>query len=261
MHELLLYGQLPAARHDQLLNIISGVAAMQPDYTLERHVIFKPTRPLVQSNLLRGGVVKSDAQVVKTKKSAQSTAGTERADMYHVRLIKRVEEDDFGGDVDMDSVEKGKGQGGGSKGWRLRFEDVPEPGKRAALLRMVDEQPFLGGEISGYMEGLGYKPVTEYIVEGHRAVHGNIVLFLHRILTRPGAKSISINAPLASFSDYIPMDPANGYLLSTTVRLSDGGIPKLVDMGMDELEAFRRMMLGVIDLDQPDRLALDTRVK
>ena len=45
MHELLLFGQIAASRHDQVLNILAGVAAMQPVAVFEKHLVFKPNRP------------------------------------------------------------------------------------------------------------------------------------------------------------------------------------------------------------------------
>ncbi|KAH0141667.1 hypothetical protein KCU86_g23856, partial [Aureobasidium melanogenum] len=44
MHELLLYGQVPLERHDQVLKILAGVAAMQPQTLFERHLIYRPMR-------------------------------------------------------------------------------------------------------------------------------------------------------------------------------------------------------------------------
>jgi mediator of RNA polymerase II transcription subunit 18 len=45
------------------------------------------------------------------------------------------------------------------------------------------------------------------------------------------------------------------------VRLSDGTNPKIVNLGLDALDAFRLRMKGVVDMRMPERLALDTRVK
>ena len=44
MHELSLYGQVTFARYEQVLNILAGVAAMQPQRVFERNIIYKPTR-------------------------------------------------------------------------------------------------------------------------------------------------------------------------------------------------------------------------
>lgn len=44
MHELLLFAQIPPTQHSHLLSILAGIAAMQPQPFLERHLVFKPSR-------------------------------------------------------------------------------------------------------------------------------------------------------------------------------------------------------------------------
>lgn len=44
MHELLLFAQIPPLQHSHLLSILAGIAAMQPQPFLERHLVFKPVR-------------------------------------------------------------------------------------------------------------------------------------------------------------------------------------------------------------------------
>ena len=46
MQELLLFGQVPSSRHDYVLSVLAGIAAMQPKPILEKHLVFKPSRPL-----------------------------------------------------------------------------------------------------------------------------------------------------------------------------------------------------------------------
>lgn len=44
MHELLLFAQIPPTQQSHLLSILAGIAAMQPQPFLERHLVFKPRR-------------------------------------------------------------------------------------------------------------------------------------------------------------------------------------------------------------------------
>jgi mediator of RNA polymerase II transcription subunit 18 len=278
MHELLLYGQLPAARHGQLLNVLAGLSAMQPKRIIERHVLFKPTRGPVQLDIVRGAGAGTQAQTQAKKKQQQQVQQT--GELYHTHLVKDLEEEDFGrvvnGDqpMDLDGSDEDEEQ----RAWRLRFEDVPEGGKRTAILRMVENTDLPEGDTQAYMEGLGYRYkifydlvflclylhryLSEYIVDGHRFVHNNVVLYLHRVLQLPSQHdTTSINTPLPPSSTLVPLDPSGGYLLQAMVRLSDGTNPKIVNLGLEALDAFRLRMKGVIDMRMPERLALDTRVK
>jgi mediator of RNA polymerase II transcription subunit 18 len=85
--------------------------------------------------------------------------------------------------------------------------------------------------------------VTEYYIEGHRLVHGNVILFLHRVLHEPGVRSVE-EAPKTSlppFDSLQLLDLSGAYILEAKVCVQD----------------FR----GCVELALPERLALDTRVK
>jgi mediator of RNA polymerase II transcription subunit 18 len=160
MHELLLFGQLPAARHGQLLNVLAGLSAMQPKRVIERHVLFKPTREPVELAVVRGaGAGTKDGQAQPKKKQQQQQQPQQTGDLYHTHLVKDLEEDDFGTAanedqrMDMDGFDEEEEE----RVWRLRFEDVPEPGKRTAILRMVESTDLPKGDTQAYMEGLGYR--------------------------------------------------------------------------------------------------------
>lgn len=66
MQELLLFGEVPLARHDYVLSVLAGITAMQPKPILEKHLVFKPNRPLASvrasSATARQGVSTSQPQ-------------------------------------------------------------------------------------------------------------------------------------------------------------------------------------------------------
>jgi mediator of RNA polymerase II transcription subunit 18 len=148
MHELLLYGQVPRARHEQVLQVLAGVAAMQPRRVLRRHIIYKPIREPEEpgSHLKRGGT----QNVTAAKNTKQGGA----KDLYYTQLVQQLKEDDFGrGDEQMhvDSQE-----GGGL--WTLEFNDVPEAGDRGGVLVRGTSSTELGGnDPHAYMTSLGYQ--------------------------------------------------------------------------------------------------------
>jgi mediator of RNA polymerase II transcription subunit 18 len=105
--------------------------------------------------------------------------------------------------------------------------------------------------------------VSEYYLEGHRYVHNNIVILIHRILQEPCVGPIQ-NAPrpsLPPFDSIYPLDPSGSYILQASIRVNDQGGPALIDAGVEELKAFKNLLKGCVELDAPDRLLLDTRVK
>lgn len=86
MHELLLFGQVPASRHTQVLNVLAGIAAMQPQPVLEKHLVFKPNRkPALGRQMQVGG-----AQDVQAK--AQALQAQTQGDLYYLQLVAEVDE-------------------------------------------------------------------------------------------------------------------------------------------------------------------------
>jgi hypothetical protein len=86
------------------------------------------------------------------------------------------------------------------------------------------------------------------------------VLLLYRLLPLPLTMT-SYNGPLPAMDALKPLCPANSYILSAMVRLSDGTNPNLVAEGSRELETLREAMKGVVKFENPDRLSMDTRFK
>jgi mediator of RNA polymerase II transcription subunit 18 len=105
--------------------------------------------------------------------------------------------------------------------------------------------------------------VSEYYVEGHRYVHDNVVIFLHRILHEPGVRSLE-TAPkqiIPVFSALQPFDPSGAYILEAKIRVQDINNSAVADAGVSELVKFQTQMKGCVELTPPDRLTMDTRVK
>jgi hypothetical protein len=153
MHKLLLYGQVPAARHDQVLKILAGVAAMQPQRILERRIIYRPEREPEEpgSNLRRGG---TQAVAVKQTKP-QSTAATT---LYYTHLVQKLTDADFGttkgtegatlsADVDF--------EGGEEPVWSVLFEDIPDTGDRGVSIRFSNSTDLIGGDPHAHMLAAG----------------------------------------------------------------------------------------------------------
>jgi mediator of RNA polymerase II transcription subunit 18 len=259
MYELLLYGEVPQARHEQLLKILAGVAAMQPQRVLERHLIYKPVRepPEPEGSLKRGG-----AQTV-TQKQVKAVA---QKDLFYSRIVQTLDDDDFKPKEHQpkprqSKVSRAKRQQVGK--WAFQFHDVPNAGDRGVLVRLTSSTDIAGGRAKAYIKALGNNFVSEYYQEGHRFVYGNINLLLHRVLQEPGVRALetSPKGKLPDFDALKPLDPSGGYLLQATIRVQDLNNPALLDAGVAELQKFKGLMKGCVELLAPDRLVLDTRVK
>lgn len=143
MHELLLYGQVPRSRHDQVLKILAGVAAMQPRRILQRHIVYKPTREPDEPglNMRRGGT-----QAVAVKQTKPTAA----KDLNFSQLVQKLVEEDFGNRNNGSALMAG-GQVGGESKWALEFHDTPDTGDRGVLARLTQVTDITSGDPHAYM--------------------------------------------------------------------------------------------------------------
>ncbi len=147
MHELMLCGQVPSSRHAQLLHVLAGVAAMQPQRVVERHVVYRPAREPVQRTAQVGG-----SQAVQNAQK-QALQNQLNKDLFHVQLVQTLDADALGQDATRGEDAKPSESGA----WSLRFYDFPEPGKRSATLRLVSSTDISEGDPHAHMLALGYR--------------------------------------------------------------------------------------------------------
>lgn len=166
MHELSLMAQVPASRHAQLLQILVGLAAMQPHRVIERHMIFKPKRTPGQRVFQVGG-----SQDIQTQQS-QTLQGQQSGELFYMQLVGEVDVGHFprgvGQDGESSAIEapgRGSSQGNDIQSydfahqpWSLRFADLPEvPGKRPVTSRMMSAVDISNGDALRFMDDFGYK--------------------------------------------------------------------------------------------------------
>lgn len=153
MHELLLYGQVPATRHDQVLKILTGVAAVQPHRMLQRCIVYKPQREPEEPglNVRRGGT--QNVAVKQTKPVSAAAA------LYYTKLVQKLDEDDFG---TQDGLPQNDGKvlsadvkDGEEPKWSMRWEDIPDTGDRGVSIRFTTTTDLVSGDPHAQMIATG----------------------------------------------------------------------------------------------------------
>lgn len=263
-HELLLFGQLPNSRHDQLLNILAGLAGAQPQRIIERHVVYRPQRDPLQRQYAVGA-----SQNVQTTQRATSREQLAK-DMHYWQIVKELDETDFGSaqaDGAASTAEHARKEKASPdaerKGWTIHFQDIPEPGQRPVNMRWVQTTDIVAGDPHAHMKATMYNYVSEYVDEGYQFVTKNAIILVHRILRLPTPEQPR-DSPLESlppFSDLQPLDKSGAYVVQVSIKIQDNYKPETRDKAQNELLALKGTLKGVLDLEPADRLALDTRVK
>lgn len=170
MHELLLFGQVPRERHEQVLSVLTGVAAMPPRRVLERHVTYRPTADRYQQAQTGGSQGLQD-------KRQQALLAQLNKDLYYTQLVQTLTEQDFRGAKEdaQSSGDTNVGRSGPDDGevsrvqgsWVMQFNDLPEPGdKRPVTLRYTTTTDVVDGNPHEYMTALGYRYISKpFLVE------------------------------------------------------------------------------------------------
>lgn len=110
---------------------------------------------------------------------------------------------------------------------------------------------------------MGFRYVSEYLVDGHEFVEGDIRVFLHRVL-HCSVTEEEVSSPrkeLPAYSDFSPLDTSGGYVLQVSISVQDGNNQATMKTAINLLLGFKEAMKSVVKLEPGDRLALDTRVK
>ncbi|KAL8787581.1 MAG: hypothetical protein Q9213_002143 [Squamulea squamosa] len=269
MHELLLHGSIPTTRHTQVLSILAGIAAMQPQPFHERHLIYRPTRPIVRASMQVGG-----SQAVQSRQSnpMQAVQGAMQGDLFYLHLVEDlVGKSDGGRDMEIDREEirmdeaammDGEGEQNPtstalpssstsknttkSAKWTLQFRDIPEAGNRRPVTsRLMADVPITSGDAAGFMVALEYT-----------LTHNSTSILIFQPIKPPSPSEGGSSATTTTE----PLDPQT-YILQLSVRVADGSKPVLMERGVKELMGMKELLKGVVDVDVVERATLDTRVR
>ena len=227
MHEYTLFSQIPATRHDQVLNILAGVTGAQPFNYNEQHCIYAQQHDVKPAT-------------IKKQKQQQSSQGRS-----YERLIRPLESEP-GSHDDLP--------------WVLRSEQTPEPGSPAVISRGVTESNLRDSDAVAFGDPSKYRLTAQYIASGHRFIQNNTIIRIYRILPYTSETSPLLRAPPV-VAELTPLDPSGAYIVEACIRVEDRSNARLNDQATKELLEFKKTLDGAIDLHVPDRLALDTRVK
>ncbi|KAL8808061.1 MAG: hypothetical protein Q9182_000339 [Xanthomendoza sp. 2 TL-2023] len=284
MHELLLHGSIPTSRHRQVLSILAGIAAMQPQPFHERHLIYKPTRPVSRTATQVGGT-----QAVQSKQNTpmQAMQGAMQGDLFYLHLVEDLT-GKTDGEVDGTRAERGVGdgermagidEGGGSNEqpptstkYTLQFRDIPEAGpRRPVTSRLITDIPITAGDAAAFMSAFEYTLVPSFLPPpsppnplrlnnnnkktSHTTTHH---LHGHR-LTYSATSILLFQAPSPSPSHQQKQQQLS--ILQLSIRVPDASKPLLMDRAVKELIALKEMLRGVVEVDVVERGCLDMRVR
>ncbi|KAL8930152.1 MAG: hypothetical protein Q9208_000769 [Pyrenodesmia sp. 3 TL-2023] len=236
MHELLLHAPVPAARHAQVLSILAGIAAMQPQPFHEKHMIYKPTRPVTRVVKPVGG-----SQTLQSSNPTQVTQG----DLFYLHLVEDLvaegireggdREDEEGktdGDVVMSEAVEGENQreevrelpessnpppsnnqstkpspsppsSSSSSKYTLQYRDIPDPGHlRPCTTRQIFDVPITRGDAAAFMTAMEYtggaSHTSTHTLRGHRLTHASASILLFQPLRSVSNSNPSSSLPSSS---------------------------------------------------------------
>lgn len=140
MHELCLYGQVAAARHEQILQILAGIAAMQPNIFYERQLVFKPLRP----------------EEVKQNKKQPNKPVKPTTLTYH-QVIEELSEHDFGRSATLLTHQLANESPMLLHPCTEKVSETPEPETKTFVLRSVVETELTPDRLQKIQDPANYR--------------------------------------------------------------------------------------------------------
>lgn len=146
--------------------------------------------------------------------------------------------------------------------------ELPEAGKLSVISQsIVSVQPTYGNPFE-FLDRLGYIYKHEYWTSGYQFVHGNIVVQIFRL---SGFDTASYQQQLQQHTEDAPALLGGNFLklLDSTLRWTMSAfinVESITDLdaivkATAELERFRLDLVGLLDLELPERNCFDNRVK
>ena len=165
MHELSLYGSVPAERHDRLVQQLAGVCCMQPQHAEEVHLIFKARQPVglekVQGSSSSQANTQQQQDVQKLRTMLQSG-------VYFVQLVGTIVDGNTAREDENDTEARTNGNKPNKLPdprrieWAFEFKDTPEAGQQAASTRLISRTTFKGGELVPFLDLFGFEYVSNF---------------------------------------------------------------------------------------------------
>ncbi|KAK4949667.1 hypothetical protein LTR10_011508 [Elasticomyces elasticus] len=262
MHEFALYGQVSRDDHHRMLQQLAGYTRMQPQETLEIHLVFKARPPAGLDHIPSAGGSQGILQPEAQKIRSMLNAG-----IYYVQVIGEVIQNEpksvQNGDTAMTN---GNGVSDSDKPtvkWTFDFKDTPDAGKQAVSTRLISRTPLEEGDLVKFLEAFDYEYVSRYLVLGSRFYDHDTTLFVHKVLQLPqvpSGEAISDQSFLSSISELQDLDGSGGYMVQASIDVVDGNNPELKERATRQLLSIRESLKQAVDLTPGDRLALDTRL-
>ncbi|EHY55951.1 Mediator of RNA polymerase II transcription subunit 18 [Exophiala dermatitidis] len=268
MHEFALYGLVSKDDHHRMLQQLAGYTRMQPQHTIEIHLVFKPRTPAGLERLPSAGgtqgVLQQDVQKLKNMLNAG---------LYYLQLVgevvpppklKGTEKGDVAmSDANGDANPTKSTPGTAVVNWHLDFKDTPEPGKQAVSTRLISRIPINDGDYIQFMNNFGYEYVSRYLVVGDNFYDYDTTLFVHKVLRLPQVSAdgaIADTSFLSNISELPKLDGSGGYMLQASIDVVDGNHPELKERATRQLLGHKEALKQAVELTPGDRLALDTRL-
>jgi len=156
MHEFALYGQVAKDDHHLMLQQLAGYTRMQPQDTVEIHLVFRGQPPAGLDHIPSAGGSQGILGPDLLKIRQMLTAG-----IYYVQLIGEVLQNEpkslQNGDTVMTDGEGVLNSDKRTVNWTLEFKDTPDAGKQAVSTRLISRTPLGDGDLVKFLEAFDYE--------------------------------------------------------------------------------------------------------
>ncbi|GMG28182.1 unnamed protein product [Ambrosiozyma monospora] len=296
VQQLSLVSSIPKSQYKVLMLCLESYTGMNPHPLRQHTVILKPKYPFtpemaagkvnqIESYRIRmtrvwdnpngfSSNLKSSSEQqqnqVKTEPSSDSTStsATTSGDTDNSKPSPSSKQG-LKGEPILDTFPPGTESTRNSSIWTLQLSDIPAGGKRTVSIQNIYETTiYETDDIMGYVDELGYTPDIEFWNNGVRFYYNDIVIEVFRLYVHSrgghgqqaggGVGNGNVNG-VHQVSLRL-LDGSENYQVKCFVNVSKLNDLENVARGAKQLENLKNDLSGLLNLDVPDRISLDSRV-
>ncbi|GME98851.1 unnamed protein product [Ambrosiozyma monospora] len=289
VQQLSLVSSIPKSQYKVLMLCLESYTGMNPHPLRQHTVILKPKYPFTPE-LAAGKVNQIESYRIRMTRvwdnpngfSSNSKSSSEQQQQQNQVKTEPLSDGSSTTTGNTDNSEPKQGLKGepildtfppgtestrNSSIWTLQLSDIPAGGKRTVSIQNIYETTiYETDDIMGYVDELGYIPDIEFWNNGVRFYYNDIVIEVFRLYvhSRGGQQpGNGIGDGNTNGVHQVPLrllDGSETYQVKCFVNVSKLNDLENVARGAKQLENLKNDLSGLLSLDVPDRISLDSRV-
>ncbi|ODV96853.1 hypothetical protein PACTADRAFT_32353 [Pachysolen tannophilus NRRL Y-2460] len=258
VHQLSLVAEIPQPQYMLSVSTLAAITGMTPEDLSLHVVLLKPKFPF-NPEIQAGKVNQIEQYRIRITSSFDSSSGTQQRAQAQAQLESQSIFEFNKNSNDLTS-----------RKWTIQVSEIPSAGRRTVSSQNIYESTIVNtgahNDLIGYLDELGYSLETEFWIKGVRFYHNDIIIEIYRIYVKSDNISTVIvpigekEQDLAKLYKLELLDKTGKFFVKCFVNVERQTGVESITKANKQLDLLKNELSGLIDLEIPDRIAMDSRV-